>query len=96
MPGGSIVSYDILDLASPPLFWMLFSLLRYDTSSLSDSLPVLRCGKKHFLCNALTREGEFLTRARRIQLGKPKDLQNMLSPEASYFLDVIFIFLLQK
>lgn len=84
---GSRLTTFVLDAIFSPEIWHFLPLWLAASPSLWE---------KTFLMQCLDKRGEFLTRARRIQLGKPKDLQNMLSPEASYFLDVIFIFLLQK
>lgn len=71
---------------------MLFYLLR-KSHFLSNLLPALPCGKRHFLRNSLTKGNSWLELGR-IPLGKHKDLQNQISPEASYGLEVIFLFLL--
>lgn len=62
-----------------------------DTSFLFNLLPVLPRGKRKVTSYAIPCHGNSWVELSRIQLGKPKDLQNQLSPEASYGLEVIFL-----
>lgn len=61
------------------------------TSFLSNLLPVLPHGKSKVISYAIPWHGNSWRELGRIQLGKPKDLQNQLSLEVSYGLEVIFL-----